>query len=152
LAEQVGVHELYYSQTPEQKVQLVHEVTKVAPTLFVGDGINDAPALKAATVGIALGANVDITSDAADAVVLDRSLSKVDELLHIGKLLRKIALQSAVGGMVLSFGGMLLASVGLLPPVAGALLQEVIDLIAVSNSLRTAISPKQLTDFDQTSN
>ena len=84
---------------------------------------------------------------AAGAVVMDGSLRKVDELLHIGTRLRRVALQSAVGGMVFSIGGMILASMGLLSPVGGAFLQEIIDLVAVFNALRTAFTPKRLTDY-----
>ena len=71
--------------------------TERARTVFVGDGINDAPAMQAATVGIAFGYENDITREAADAVILDRSLGKVDELIHIGARTGKTALQSAVG-------------------------------------------------------
>lgn len=78
---------------------------------------------------------------------MDGSLRKIDELLHIGERLRRIALQSALGGMALSLGGMMLASCGLLTPVGGAILQEVIDLAAVFNALRTAFTPKSLTDY-----
>ncbi len=147
LAELVGIHEVHFSQSPEQKLAIVRDETKRANTVFVGDGINDAPALTTATVGIAFGGSTDITSEAAHAVILDSSLSKVDELLHIGQRLRRIALQSAVGGMLLSVVGMLLASFGHLPPVAGAISQEVIDLLAVLNALRAARPPVHLTDF-----
>lgn len=147
LAELVGIHEVHFGQTPEQKLELVRRETQLANTVFVGDGINDAPALTSATVGIALGAGTDITSEAAHAVILDSSLSKVDELLHIGQHMRRIVLQSAVGGMCLSLGGMLLAAFGLLPPVSGAISQEVIDLLAVLNALRAARTPRRLTDF-----
>src|SRR5262249_40512467 len=86
------------------------------------------------------------TAEAAGAVILDTSLEKVDELLHVGRRLRSVALQSAVGGMALSVLGMGLAAAGYLPPVAGALLQEVIDVLAVGNALRVALPPRTLTD------
>lgn len=147
LAELVGISEVHFSQSPEQKLTIVRDETKRANTVFVGDGINDAPALTTATVGIAFGGSTDITSEAAHAVILDSSLSKVDELLHIGQRLRGVALQSAIGGMLLSVVGMILASFGHLPPVAGAIGQEVIDLLAVLNALRAARPPEHLTDF-----
>ena len=151
LARLVGITEIHASQTPEQKLTLVRAETARAPTLYVGDGINDAPALTAATVGLGFGTQSDITAEAAGAVVLDSSLARVDELLHIGTRMKRIALQSAVGGMLLSIGGMLLAATGGLTPVAGALLQEVIDVLAVLNALRVASPGKQLTDYDQPS-
>jgi cation transport ATPase len=98
---------------------------------------------------VAFGAGSDVTAEAAGAVVLDSSLQKADELLHISRRLRVIALQSAVGGMALSAGGMLAAALGFLPPVAGALLQEGIDVAAVLNALRAALPPRTLTDFRQ---
>jgi len=147
LAAAVGIDEVYASQTPEQKLTLVRELTEKSRTLFVGDGINDAPALTAASVGLAFGHNSDITMEAAGAVIMDSSLMKVDEFFHISRRLRTIALQSAVGGMALSFAGMLLAAFGLLPPVAGAVAQEIIDVLAVGNALRVAIAPPVLTDY-----
>ncbi len=147
LAKRVGISEVHSSQSPEQKLALVRELTKLAPTVFLGDGINDAPALTAATVGIAFGQGSDITSEAAGAVILDSSLQRVDELLHIGRRMRAIALQSAVGGMVLSVVGMGLAAAGYLPPVAGAIAQEAIDLLAILNALRVALPPKELSDY-----
>jgi heavy metal translocating P-type ATPase len=151
LAEHVGIHEVYAGQSPEQKLQLVRTATQQANTVFLGDGINDAPALTAATVGIAFGQGSDITAEAAAAVVLDSSLQKVDEFLHISRRLRAIALQSAVGGMALSLLGMLLATLGYLPPVAGAIAQELIDVLAVLNALRAALPPRALTDYAQNS-
>jgi heavy metal translocating P-type ATPase len=146
LAGKVGIKEIYANQSPEQKVELVREETSKAPTLFMGDGINDAPALTAATVGIAFGETSDGTAEAAGVIILDSSLSRVDELLHIGRHMRSVALQSAVGGMALSVLGMLLAAAGWLPPVQGAIMQEAIDVLAVANALRAGIPPRVLTD------
>jgi heavy metal translocating P-type ATPase len=148
LARRVGISDVYYGKTPEEKVEIVAEETRRAPTLFIGDGINDAPAMQAATVGLAFGQSSDITMEAADAVVLEPSLGKVDELIHIGRRMRVIALQSAVGGMALSFIGMLVAVAGYLPPIAGAIAQEVIDVAAVLNALRVAFPVGNLADFD----
>lgn len=147
LAEQVGITEVRAGQTPEQKLEIVRAETRKANTVFLGDGINDAPALTAATVGIAFGQNSDVTSEAAGAVILESSLERVDEFLHISSRLRTIALQSAVGGMVLSLIGMAVAAAGYLPPVAGAIFQEVIDVAAVVNALRMAVPPRSLTDY-----
>jgi P-type E1-E2 ATPase len=148
LAEKVGITEVHFSQTPEQKLERVRQETARAPTVFMGDGINDAPAMTAATVGVAFGKASDVTGEAAGVVILDSSLQRADEFLHIGHRMRRIALQSAVGGMIVSVGGMLLAFAGLLPPVAGAITQEVIDVLAVLNALRAAWPPRSLTDYD----
>lgn len=147
LAQQVGITNVYSGQTPEQKVEIVEAETKQARTLFIGDGINDAPALVAATVGVAFGPNSDITSEAADAVILTASLSKVDELIHISHRMRSIALQSAVGGMAASMVGMIAAAAGYLLPIEGAVLQEIIDVVAVVNAVRVALPTKELADF-----
>jgi len=147
LAEKVGIDEVYGDQTPEDKLEFVRRATAKAKTVFVGDGINDSPALTAATVGIAFGQKSEITSEAAGAVVMDSTLARVDELMHIGRRMRIIALQSAYGGMVLSIGGMLVAAMGHLTPVVGALGQEAIDVLAVLNALRAAWPPKTLTDY-----
>lgn len=147
LAESVGITEVYASQSPEQKVAIVKAETAKAETLFVGDGINDAPALMAATVGVAFGSQNDITTEAADAVVLETALGKIDELIHIGRRMRRIALQSALGGMAASIIGMIAAAFGYLPPIWGAVGQEVIDLLAVLNAVRVAIPTDDLRDF-----
>jgi heavy metal translocating P-type ATPase len=147
LAEEVGITELFAGQSPEEKVEVVRAETAKAKTIFVGDGINDAPALMAATVGLAFGQESDITAEAAGAVIMDSSLTKVDEFFHISRRMRRIALQSAVGGMALSVVGMMIAAAGYLPPVAGAIAQEIIDLAVVLNALRVAIPPRDLTDF-----
>ncbi|QDU23844.1 heavy metal translocating P-type ATPase [Urbifossiella limnaea] len=147
LAEKVGITEVHAGQSPEQKLALVREESRKAGTVFMGDGINDSPALTAATVGIAFGQGSDVTAEAAGAVILESSLERVDELLHIGKRMRAIALQTAIGGMALSLIGMVVAAAGYLPPVAGAVTQEVIDVLAVLNALRASLTPRVLTDY-----
>jgi len=147
LAKQVGITELYSAKSPEDKVAIVRKEAAQAPTLFLGDGINDAPAMQAATVGVAFGVQSDITSEAADAVILETSLGRVDELIHIARRMRLIALQSAIGGMALSILGMFAAAFGYLPPIGGAIAQEIIDLAAVLNAVRVALPTHSLTDF-----
>lgn len=147
LAENVGIKEIHFSKNPEEKLKLVKKETQRANTLYVGDGINDAPAMMAATVGIAMGQNSEVTSEAAGVVILESSLTKVDEFIHISQRMRKIALQSAMGGMFLSVLGMLAASLGYLTPLNGAIIQEIIDILAILNALRAAIPPKNLSDL-----
>jgi heavy metal translocating P-type ATPase len=147
LAESVGITEVHASKSPEEKVAIVKAETTKARTLFVGDGINDAPALMAATVGVAFGSQNDITTEAADAVILEAALEKIDELMHIARRMRQIALQSALGGMAASLIGMIAAAFGFLPPIWGAIGQEVIDLLAVLNAVRVALPTEDLQDF-----
>lgn len=147
LAERVGITLVYAGRSPEEKVEITRAETARAPTLFIGDGINDAPALVTATVGLAFGHHSEITAVAAGAVIMDTSLKRVDELFHIARRMRRIALQSAVGGMALSIAGMFIAFNGSLPPVAGAVFQEVIDLAAVLNALRAAVPGGGLSDY-----
>ncbi len=147
LAESVGITEVHAGKSPEEKVAIVKMETAKARTLFVGDGINDAPALMAATVGVAFGSQNDITTEAADAVILETALEKIDELMHIARRMRRIALQSALGGMAASMIGMIAASFGYLPPIWGAIGQELIDLLAVLNAVRVALPTDDLQDY-----
>lgn len=148
LARIVGIDHIHAGATPEEKLKLVTEETARRRTLFVGDGINDAPAMLAATVSVALGGqSSDVTAEAADALVMDSSLRKVDELMHIARRTRAIALQTAVGGMALSAVGMMFAAAGYLPALAGAIAQEIIDLVAVVNALRITLPGSHLSDF-----
>ena len=147
LAEQVGITQIYAQKSPEDKLAIVRKETAAAKTLYVGDGINDAPAMMAATVGMAIGQNSDVTAEAAGVVVMDNSLKKVDEFMHISRRMRVIALQSAVGGMALSIIGMAFAATGHLSPVSGAITQEVIDVLAVLNALRAAFPPRVIHDL-----
>lgn len=143
----LNLSELHASQTPQQKLAIVRSEMKKAPTLFMGDGINDAPALTAATVGIAFGEASNITAEAASAVIMENTLKKVDELMHLSLKARKIALQSAVGGMLFSLIGMGFAAFGYISPIVGAILQEVIDILAIMNALRLIWGNKIEVDF-----
>lgn len=148
LAGQVGIDEVHGSMSPEDKLAVVRDLEAAGPCLFLGDGINDAPAMTAASAGVAFGATSDVTMEAADAVVLDSSLERLDDLLHIGSRMRRIALQSVIGGMGLSVIGMLLAVFGLLTPLMGAIAQELIDILAILNAARVAMVRGPLGDFD----
>ena len=148
LADLLGIKETLASQNPEQKVAIVRAETAIAPTLFMGDGINDAPALASATVGIAFGQHSSVTAEAAGAVIMENSLVKVDELIHISAAMRRIVLQSAIGGMVLSIIAMGFAAGGYIAPVMGALLQEAIDVLAIANALRMTWSRNIDTDLN----
>ena len=126
---------------PGDKVDAVAIEQRRHPTLMIGDGINDAPALAAANVGIALGARgASASSEAADIVILVDRLDRVSDAVRIARRTRRIALQSIIVGMALSGVAMLAAAFGWLPPVAGALTQEAIDMAVILNALR-ALGP-----------
>ncbi|WP_285761073.1 heavy metal translocating P-type ATPase [Nocardiopsis ansamitocini] len=133
----VGADEVRAEQSPEDKVEVVRTESGRAPTVMVGDGVNDAPALACAGVGVALGARGSTaSSESADVVITVDRLARLAETLVIARRTRSIARESALVGMVLSFGAMLVAAAGLLPPTAGAVLQELIDVAVVVNALR----------------
>lgn len=141
IAAHVGADTVYAEQSPQDKVDVVHAESAHAPTVMVGDGVNDAPALASAGVGVALGARGSTaSSESADVVITVDRLSRLAESLAIAQRTRSIARQSALAGMLLSLAAMLVASVGLLPPTAGALVQEVIDLAVILNALRALTS------------
>ncbi len=124
-------------RVPSDKVDAVATEQRLHPTLMVGDGINDAPALAAADVGIAMGARgASVSSEAADVVILVDRLDRVSQAVTIARRARRIALQSIVAGMALSGVAMAAAAFGWLPPVAGALTQEAIDVAVILNALR----------------
>ena len=133
----LGLDEVAAQQTPEDKVARVRAERERAVTAMVGDGVNDAPALAAADVGIAMGARGSTaSSEAADIVLTADRLDRLADAMLIARRSRRIALQSAGVGMGLSLVAMGFAAVGWLPPAVGALLQEAIDLAVILNSLR----------------
>jgi heavy metal translocating P-type ATPase len=133
----LGADAVLSERTPAEKVQAVLRERERAVTVMIGDGVNDAPALAAADVGIAMGARgATASSEAADAVIVVDSLERVAEAVLIARRARDIAVQSVFAGMGLSGIGMVLATIGVLPPVAGAIFQEAIDVAVVLNSLR----------------
>jgi P-type E1-E2 ATPase len=123
--------------SPEGKIDAVRLAKQDGATVMVGDGINDAPALASADVGVAMGARgATASSEAADVVLLVDRLDRLTDAFAIAQRTRAIALQSVLVGMGLSFGAMIFALAGLLPPPAGALFQEAIDLAVILNALR----------------
>ena len=128
-------------RVPADKVEAVELEQRLHPTVMVGDGINDAPALAAADVGVAMGARgASASSEAADVVILVDQIDRVSDAVVIARRTRAIATQSIVAGMALSGLAMGAAAFGWLSPVAGALTQEVIDVAVILNALR-ALSP-----------
>jgi heavy metal translocating P-type ATPase len=133
----LGVDDIAAQQTPAGKVDVVRRETAMGATIMVGDGINDAPALAAANVGVAIGARGSTaSSETADIVLTVDRLDRLGEAHLIARRARMIALQSVVAGMALSLVAMGVAAAGKLPPTWGALLQEVIDVAVILNALR----------------
>ena len=133
----LGADVVLSERTPADKVQAVLNERMQAVTVMVGDGVNDAPALAAADVGVAMGARgATASSESADVVIMVDRLDRVADAIQIARRARSIAMQSVTAGMSLSAIGMVAASLGWLPPVAGAIFQEAIDVAVVLNALR----------------
>ena len=140
----VGVDEVIADCRPEDKLEIITAESRTAPTIMVGDGVNDAPALAAAGVGVAIAARgATASSEAADVVLTVDRIDALADAVLIARRSKRIAFQSVGVGMGLSLVAMAAAALGYLPPAAGAVLQEVIDLIAIGIALR-AILPSQL--------
>ncbi|WP_442791341.1 heavy metal translocating P-type ATPase [Micromonospora sp. NBC_01739] len=137
VAEEVGVDDVVAHCTPQEKVARVQAEADRAVTVMVGDGVNDAPALAQAHVGVAMGATgASASADVADAVLTVDRLDPLADAVEIARYARRIAVQSATVGMGLAVCAMAVAAVGYLPPVAGAFLQEGIDVLVILNALR----------------
>ncbi|MBU8831862.1 heavy metal translocating P-type ATPase [Mycolicibacterium goodii] len=133
----LGLDEVCAEQSPADKVAVVRAEGERAVTVMVGDGINDAPALAAATVGVAMGARgATASSEAADIVLTTDRLDRLADAMDIARWSRRIAVQSAAVGMGMSLLAMGIAALGWLPPAGGALLQELIDVTVILNALR----------------
>lgn len=139
----LGLDGIRAGLTPDEKVLLILSERKNGPVMMVGDGVNDAPALAAADVGIAMGARgAAASAEAADAVLLVDRVDRIAPGIEIARRSRRIALESVVAGIGLSVLGMVAAACGYLTPVQGALLQEAIDVAVILNALRALrISP-----------
>ena len=137
VAAALGVDSVLADRSPQDKVDAVRAERADGVTVMVGDGLNDAPALAAADVGVAMGARgAGAASEAADVVLLVDRLDLLAVAIGVARRARRIALESVLAGIVLSTLGMLVAAAGYLPPVAGALFQELIDVAVILNALR----------------
>jgi heavy metal translocating P-type ATPase len=144
VTEGLGLDGVHSDLTPDQKVLLVLTERKNGPVMMVGDGVNDAPALAAADIGVAMGARGTAASaEAADVVLLVDKLDSLLPGLIVARGSQRIALQSVIAGIGLSVVGMIAAALGYLTPVEGAVIQEVIDVAVILNALRALrIGPK----------
>ncbi|MGF6973671.1 heavy metal translocating P-type ATPase [Paraburkholderia sp. JPY465] len=133
----LGLTEVRPEQTPSDKLEAIRAARREGTVIMIGDGVNDAPALAAADVGVAMGARgAAASSEAADVVLLVDRLDRLVEGLRVARQTRRIALESVIAGMALSFAAMVAAAFGFLPPLLGALIQEVIDVAVIANALR----------------
>ncbi len=142
----VGVDAVQADRAPADKVAVVADEARHGPTIMVGDGVNDAPALATAGVGVALAARgATASSETADVVLTVDRIGALADAILVARRARRIAMQAAGMGMGLSLAAMVAAALGLLPPAAGALVQEVIDVLAIAVALRAVLAPRRRT-------
>ncbi len=133
----VGVDDIFAERAPADKSDVVQMERRRGPVMMVGDGVNDAPALALADVGVAMGSRgASVSSETADVVLTVNRLDRLGEAMAVARRSRSIAMQSVVAGMGMSLAAMAVAAAGYLPPVAGAVLQEAIDVVVILNALR----------------
>ncbi|ASE09994.1 heavy metal translocating P-type ATPase [Jonesia denitrificans] len=136
VAHAVDIQTVHAETTPQTKVRIV-QAMRPRPVLMVGDGINDAPVLAAADVGVAMaGRGATVASESAAAVIISNDIARVADVAYVSRRTVQIALQSIWMGIIISVGLMLVAAFGYLPAVVGALLQEIVDLVAILSALR----------------
>ncbi len=141
----VGLHldDVHADLTPERKIDVVQAGRKYGPVMMIGDGVNDAPALAAADLGVAMGAKgAAASAEAADVVLLVDRLDRVPVAIEVARRSQRIAIQSVYAGIGLSLFGMIAAALGYLTPVQGALIQEAIDVAVILNALRALWGPE----------
>jgi P-type E1-E2 ATPase len=137
VAARIGIPDVRSRLQPEEKLAAIREMAAHGPVMMVGDGINDAPALATAHVGVAMGGyGAGIATDAADVVITVENVERVADTVQLGRRMVGVARQGIFFGMGASLGLMFLASLGYVPPAVGALLQEALDLAAILNALR----------------
>lgn len=144
IAKSVGIDDVHADCLPDQKIKIVQSTPKdERPIIFVGDGINDAPSLRAADVGVAMGAHGDTAaSESADVVILKDDLYRVAKAVDISKTTMKVAKIDVISAIVLLVVLMVIASFGVIPALLGAVLQEVVDTVTILLALRAKVEPK----------
>lgn len=138
IAEQVGIDDVHAGCLPVDKIHLIEQVLQdQRPLIMVGDGVNDAPSLASADVGIAMGAHgATAASESADVVILKDDLGRVSRAVQIARDTMRVARQAVLIGIAICIGLMLIASTGIVPALVGALFQEVVDTVSILYALR----------------
>ncbi|MEP6755206.1 MAG: HAD-IC family P-type ATPase, partial [Chthonomonadales bacterium] len=137
VAKRLGIKEFFARLQPDEKLKHIQELAEKRVVMMVGDGINDAPALATARVGVAMGSfGTGVATDAADVVITVENVERVADIIRLGRRMTQVAIQGILFGIGCSVVMMVFAASGYISPTAGALLQEVIDLAAILNAFR----------------